>query len=59
MSSRVDRHRLADAAESLLVYLWLQGRTTIAESLNILMKHTDTTEAFSSLLSHAKKELLR
>ena len=57
MPSRVDRHKQADAAEALLVYVWLRGLTTITESVNILTKNKDVAEAFSSLLSDAKRKL--
>ncbi len=57
MPSRVDRHKQADAAEALLVYVWLQGLTTITESVNILTKYTNVAEAFSFLLSNARKKL--
>ncbi|UCE95728.1 MAG: hypothetical protein JSV51_08470 [Candidatus Bathyarchaeota archaeon] len=57
MSSRMDRHGQADAAEALLVYVWLQDLTTISESVALLVKHKNVTEAFSSLLSRAKEKL--
>jgi hypothetical protein len=55
--SRMDRHGLADAAESLLVYVWLTGLMTIGESVRIMAKHRDAVDAFDSLLSVAKKRL--
>jgi hypothetical protein len=57
LPSRTDRHKQADAAESLLVYVWLQGLTTIKESINIMKRHENATKAFSSLLSDAKKKI--
>jgi hypothetical protein len=57
LASRVDRHKQADAAEGLLVYAWLQSLTTITESVNVLAKHDNVVEAFSSLLVDAKKKL--
>lgn len=57
MSSRLDRHSQADAAEALLVYAWLQGQATITESVNILSNHEKATDAFSSLLTDTKKKL--
>jgi len=57
MPSRVDRHKQADAAEALLVYVWLLGLTTITESVNTLTNYKDVAEAFGSLLSDAKKKL--
>lgn len=57
LGSRVDRHKQADAAEALLVYVWLQSLTTIRESVGILIEHEDVVEAFSFLLSKANKRL--
>ena len=57
LPSRVDRHRQADAAEALLVYIWLQDLTTINESVKTLTKHPDVTEGFSELLREAKRKL--
>jgi hypothetical protein len=57
LPSRVDRHQQADAAEALLVYVWLQGLATISESVSTLMKYEDVEEAFGFLLSTAKKKL--
>ena len=57
LSSRVDRHEQADAAEALLVYVWLQGLTTISETVDALAKYGDAEEAFGSLLSSARKKL--
>lgn len=57
MASRVNRHQQADAAEALLVYVWLQGLTTITESVYTMTNCENASEAFSSLLSDAKKKL--
>ncbi len=57
LPSRVDRHKQADAAEALLVYLWLQGLTTIKENVETLRTHEDVAEAFSLLISRATKTL--
>ncbi len=57
LPSRIDRHKQADAAETLLVYVWLHGLTTVAEDVEIVTKHDDGVEAFSSLLSGAKRKL--
>ncbi len=57
LPSRVDRHKQADAAEALLVYLWLQGLTTIRENVETLKAHEDIAEAFSLLVSRAVKTL--
>ena len=57
LPSRADRHEQANAAEALLVYTWLQGLSTITESVEIMIKQENAIEAFSSLLSSAKKNL--
>ncbi len=57
MPSRVDRHKQADAAEALLVYVWLQGLITITTSVEILTKYPNIIEGFSKLLQEAKKKL--
>ena len=57
MPSRLDRHKQADAAEALLLYVWLHGLTTITESVEILTKHKNAVEAFSFLLSDVREKL--
>ncbi|MCW4055415.1 MAG: hypothetical protein NWE82_01380 [Candidatus Bathyarchaeota archaeon] len=57
VTSRVDRHKQADAAEALLVFAWLQGTTTITECIEILLKHENSMKALSALLLHANKKL--
>jgi hypothetical protein len=57
MSSRVTRHKLADAAEALLGYAWLQGMITLNESVELLMRQDDVVDAFTSLLLELKKRL--
>ncbi|MCK5631708.1 hypothetical protein KAH85_04045 [Candidatus Bathyarchaeota archaeon] len=57
LPSRMDRHGLADAAESLLVYVWLTGLMTLGESVSLMAKHRDAVDAFDSLLSVALKRL--
>jgi hypothetical protein len=57
LPSRIDRHKQADAAEALLVYVWLEGLTTITESVDTLVKYSDVAEAFAFLLSEAKRVL--
>lgn len=57
LPSRVDRHKQADAAEALLVYVWLLGLTTISEAVSVLTRHEDVEEAFACLLSTAKRKL--
>lgn len=57
LPSRLDRHKLADAAEALTVYCWLTGITTLNECVNILEKNEDMTEGFSLLLKFLKEKL--
>jgi hypothetical protein len=57
LPSRVDRHKQADAAEALIVYVWLRGLTTITESVEELIRSNDAVEAFGFLLSEAKEKL--
>lgn len=57
MSSRVTRHKLADAAEALLAYAWLQSFITLTESVELLARHEDVVDAFTSLLLEVKKRL--
>ncbi|UCD95881.1 MAG: hypothetical protein JSV35_05080 [Candidatus Bathyarchaeota archaeon] len=55
--SRMDRHGLADAAESLIVYVWLTGLMTIGESVELMVKHKDSSDAFGARLSRAKERV--
>ncbi len=57
LPSRLDRHKLADSAEALLVYVWLRGLTSIAETVEEMTKHEDVVEAFSSILCDAAEKL--
>ena len=57
MSSRVTRHKLADAAEALLGYAWLQGLISLNESVELLTKQEDAVDAFANLLIEIKKRL--
>lgn len=54
---RTDRHKQADAAEALIVYVWIQGLMTIEEGVSVLEQHEDATEAFCFLLLTTKKKL--
>jgi len=49
--SRMARHMLADAAESLIVYAWGHSFITLEESVTILAKTDDAAEGFSQLLA--------
>jgi hypothetical protein len=51
LPSRMTRHRLADAAEAVIVYAWLNGYVSSDESVAILEKTSDSIDAFSHLLA--------
>lgn len=57
LPSRVDRHKQADAAEALIVYVWLQGLATITDSVQELARGNDAVEAFGFLLAEAREKL--
>lgn len=57
LPSRTDRHKQADAAEALLVYVWLLGLTTITENVETLIRSKNVAEAFNSLISSASKKV--
>ena len=50
LPSGTDRHKQADAAESLIVYSWLKEAVSFDEALSILGKEENVEEAFSVLL---------
>ena len=58
MPSRVTRHKLADAAEAILGYAWLQGFITINESINLLLKRDEVVDAFTILLLEIKTRFI-
>jgi hypothetical protein len=55
LPSRMSRHALADAAEALIVYGWLNGLVTVGESVRIVGKDGDMTEGFAQLLLTTKR----
>ncbi|MCL6579240.1 MAG: hypothetical protein K6T73_07620 [Candidatus Bathyarchaeota archaeon] len=57
LPSRMTRHLLADAAEALIAYAWLQGYVTIEESVTLLKSADDPVEGFSQLLATIKKRI--
>jgi len=50
LPSRMASHMLADAAEALIVYAWLQGCITLEETVAILEENDDPVEGLSHLL---------
>lgn len=54
LPARMSRHALADAAEALIVYGWLNGYVALEESVAILEKADDPIEGFNQLLIQTK-----
>jgi len=57
LGSGMSRHALADAAEALIVYAWLNGCITLDESVAIMRTAKDAVEGASVLLATAKKRV--
>lgn len=57
LPSRMTRHILADAAESLMVYAWLNNFVTLEESVTVLAEIDDAAEGFSELLAAIKNRI--
>lgn len=57
LPSRTDRHKQADAAESLIVYAWLDGEISLEETLRIMEREVEAVEAFSLLLQRIYKSV--
>lgn len=55
LPSRMSRHELADAAEALIVYAWLNNFLSLNESVVLIGKHSDPAEGLSRLLVAAKE----
>jgi len=47
---RTDRHKQADAAESLIVYAWLAGAMSLGEMLSIIEEEEKEEDMFALLL---------
>jgi hypothetical protein len=58
LPSRMTRHLLADAAEALIVYAWLQRYITLEESVAIIEKQKDLVGGLSQLLVKISKRLI-
>jgi hypothetical protein len=55
LPSRMSRHKLADAAEALIVYTWLNNSLSLGESIALIGKYSDPVEGLSQLLVAAKE----
>jgi hypothetical protein len=56
MGSRMSRHELADAAEALLVYGWLNNCLALDECVKVLTENRDLDEGLRILLERVKKK---
>jgi hypothetical protein len=54
LPSRMTSHILADAAEALIVYAWLQGHITLEETMAKLEENNDPVESLTLLLKKTK-----
>jgi hypothetical protein len=57
LGSGMTRHALADAAEALLVYAWLNGYVTMDECVAVMGTAGDAVEGLSLLLAIVKKRV--
>jgi len=57
LPSRIDKHVLSDAAEALLVYVWLNEFITLEESVEALEKQDDLEKGLTQLLLKAKEKV--
>ncbi|MEM1565664.1 MAG: ribonuclease III family protein [Candidatus Bathyarchaeia archaeon] len=57
MPSRISSHMMADAAEALIVYAWLQNHITLEECVVTLCKAEDSVEGFAELLSKIRERV--
>jgi len=55
MPSRMTSHKLADAAEALLVYAWLNDCITLEQSVAILLESDDLINGLTQLVAKAKE----
>lgn len=53
----ITRHALADAAEALIAYAWLNGYVTLDECVAVMGKTEDAVEGLSALLAMVKKKV--
>jgi len=57
LGSRMSRHELADAAEALIVYAWLNSYVTLDETVTIMKTGKDAVDGISALLATAMKRI--
>ena len=57
LPSRMTRHSLSDAAESLIVYAWLNSCITLDETIAALANSEDHVEGFGKLLEVIRRRI--
>jgi hypothetical protein len=57
LGSSMSRHALADAAEALIVYGWLNGFVSLDESVTIMRKGEDAVGGISELLATVRRRV--
>ncbi len=57
LPSRIDRHVLSDAAEALIVYAWLHSLLTLEESVQTLVRTSNSQEGLTQLLEKAEEQI--
>jgi len=57
LPARMSRHMLADAAEALIVYGWLNSYVTLEESVSTLMEFANSVEGLTQLLVKIKNRV--
>lgn len=55
--SGLDSHGLADAAEALIVYAWLNDHVTLEEAVSTLEQNKDPVEGLTTLLEKIRKRI--
>ena len=54
---RIDSHKVADAAEALILYAWAKDALTSQEAIKILQEAENAIEGFKSLLVLVRRRL--
>ena len=57
LPSGMSRHKMADAAEALIVWAWLNSHVTLKESVAMLEKADNAVEGFTLLLTKISKKV--
>jgi hypothetical protein len=58
LPSRMTRHTMADAAEALVAYAWINNHVNLEESVKIIERADDPVEGFSQLLTQIRSRII-